>query len=257
MARRPPRLPLLLLAALAGAAAAQDDITVYRCTDANGHLTLQDAPCAGDQAQQARRMQQIVDPPPRPAPEASQAPAASTPEPAPSVAYAGPSQPMYECVRPDGSRYTSDDAEGNPRWVSDGWSRGEDPSPDVPHLVRTDRLRADALVAAAQDSGNNANPRPRFRIKPAEPPPPPPPPPPGHGHHGGHGGFGWNYGYGGGHWEYDDCHALPQADACARLRDRREGIRTRFFNAQANERATLDKEERAINARLASDCGGS
>jgi hypothetical protein len=255
MARRPPRLPLLLLAALAGAAAAQDDITVYRCTDANGHLTLQDGPCAGGQAQQTMRMLQPVDPPPRAAPEASIVPA-SEPAP-PPVAVASPSQPMYECVRPDGSRYTSDDAEGNPRWVSGGWSDREGPSLDVPHLVRADVLRADALVAAAQES--TGNPRPRFRLRPVEPPPPPPPPPPGHGHghHGGHGGHGWNYGHGGGHWEYDDCHALPQADACTILRERREGIRTRFFNAQANERATLDREERAINARLASDCGGS
>src|SRR3546814_11881200 len=28
---------------------------------------------------------------------------------------------MYECVRDDGSRYTSDDGEGNPRWIS-SWS---------------------------------------------------------------------------------------------------------------------------------------
>ncbi|KLD72628.1 hypothetical protein Y886_42125, partial [Xanthomonas hyacinthi DSM 19077] len=28
-----------------------------------------------------------------------------------------PPQPMYECVTSEGQRYTSDDNEGNPRWV--------------------------------------------------------------------------------------------------------------------------------------------
>ena len=55
----------------------------------------------------------------------------------------------------------------------------------------------------------------------------------------------------------DACHVLPQAETCDRLRDRREEIRKRAFNAQANERATLRVEERGINARLAEDCGGA
>ena len=53
----------------------------------------------------------------------------------------------------------------------------------------------------------------------------------------------------------DDCHALPQAEVCARLADRRDVIRRRFFNAQERERDTLRVEERGINARLAADCG--
>jgi hypothetical protein len=58
-------------------------------------------------------------------------------------------------------------------------------------------------------------------------------------------------------WVRDECHALPQVEVCDRLRDRREQIRSRRFNAQANERATLGTEERGINARLAEDCGGA
>ncbi len=262
MARFPPCLPLLLLAAFAGTAAAQDDITVYRCTDANGHLTLQDAPCAKDQAQQTRRMLQPTDPPPRPAPEA---PAASAPEPESGPRYVTttrPPQPMYECVRPDGSRYTSDDGEGERRWVPDVWS-DDGPPLTGPGIVFTRGAGAPATGDAAQlasagneppASGGNGAPQLRFRDSTPASPPPRPPPRPGHGHHG-HGGFGW--GYGSGYWAHDDCHALPQRETCARLRDRREQIRERFFNAQANERATLDKEERGINARLAEDCGGS
>jgi hypothetical protein len=38
------------------------------------------------------------------------------------------------------------------------------------------------------------------------------------------------------------------------LRDRRDGVRRRFFNAQPSERARLAREERSIDARLDQDC---
>ena len=41
-----PTLALLLLAALAPSASAQDTVTIYRCTDAAGNLTVQNGtPC--------------------------------------------------------------------------------------------------------------------------------------------------------------------------------------------------------------------
>ena len=61
---------------------------------------------------------------------------------------------------------------------------------------------------------------------------------------------------GGGTWIRDQCALLPPREACARLRDRRDAIRTRFFNAQEKERDVLRLEERGINARLDNDCGG-
>ncbi|HVI60518.1 MAG TPA: DUF4124 domain-containing protein [Luteimonas sp.] len=267
MARRLP-LPsslaaLAALVSLAGGAVAQDDITIYRCTDASGHLTLQDAPCDKDQAQQTRRMLQPVDPPPRAAPPASAtSPAAPAPESPRPVVVRG-ARPMYECVRPDGSRYTSDDADGDPHWVSGGWDGIDGPVLAGPGIVFSGGARRPATAQAgaaptgstsAPPSAGNGAPQLRFRDATPANPPPRPPPRPGHGH-GHHGGFGW--GYGGGYWAYDECSPLPQRETCARLRDRREAIRTRFFNAQANERATLDVEERGINARLAEDCGGS
>ena len=60
----------------------------------------------------------------------------------------------------------------------------------------------------------------------------------------------------GGGWVRDDCAMLPPREACARLRDRRSEIRTRFFNAMPSERDVLRVEERTINARLDNDCGG-
>src|SRR5690606_7160783 len=101
------RLPWMLLSAccLAGGAFAQEgDITIYRCTDAGGHLTVQDSPCGDDQSQQTRRMIQPSDPPPRAEPIAP-APLQPAPEPSPQpiLAMHDP-RPMYECIRDDGSR---------------------------------------------------------------------------------------------------------------------------------------------------------
>src|SRR6185312_15396763 len=123
MIRRLPRLFMLLLAINAGSALAQDDdITIYRCTDAKGQLTLQDAPCGKDKSQQTRRMLQPQDPPPGAAPATrASAPRPAIPEAQPIVVLRTP-QPMYECVRADGGRYTSDDDAGNPRWVSSDWT---------------------------------------------------------------------------------------------------------------------------------------
>ena len=248
---------MLLLAINAGSAFAQDDdITIYRCTDAKGQLTLQDAPCGKDESQQTRRMLQPQDPPPRAAP-ATLAPAPQTtiPGASPAIVLRTP-QPMYECVRADGDRYTSDDDAGNPRWVSSDWTLDDAvpfyASGIVSGAAATPASSASNSVRSA--SGGNGAPQLHFRnIAPAEPPSSPPPRP-GHGRGHRHG---LGYGYGGGMWVRDECHALPQVETCARLRDRREEIRRRFFNAQETERATLDKEERGINARLSVDCGGA
>src|SRR3546814_2047590 len=51
MAIRLPCLLLLPLLATSGAPAQESDITIYRCTGAAGHLTVQDSPCADDQPQ--------------------------------------------------------------------------------------------------------------------------------------------------------------------------------------------------------------
>ena len=262
MAIRLPRLLLLpLLAAIAGGAAAQDsDITIYRCTDTTGHLTVQDSPCADNQAQQVRRMIQPADPPPR---AETVAPAALQPAPesAAVVIVRHAPRAMYECVRDDGSRYTSDDGEGDPRWISGGggWPYDDGLRLRGSGIVSSSGQAAASSPASARgaegaEGAGGGQPRPSFRRMDSTPPPPPPP---GHGH--GHGpGHHRGYGFGGGGmWVRDECHVLPRTEVCDRLRDRREQIRKRAFNAQANERATLRVEERGINARLAEDCGGA
>lgn len=216
------RLPLSLLLACAGPVAAAPpaappgQVTIYRCVDANGRLTLRDSPCAAGERQQVRTMQRPQDPPPKPRPAPPPpAPTASAPTPVRErVVVAYPPRPLYECIRPDGSRYTSDSGEGNPRWVP-LWSLG------YPLLVPRNPL-GDRVGA----------------------PPPQPGDPP----------LAVVYGPPPMSFVHDECHPLPQAEVCARLRDRRDEIRRRFFNAMPSERDTLRREERAINARLASDC---
>lgn len=218
-------LPLAAASFVPSARAA--DVTIYRCSDARGHVALRDTPCTKGEQQETRNMVRPKDAPSR----IADAVPDSRPEPAPmptrTIVYAPP-LPMYECRTPDGSTYTSDSPEGNPRWVplwtlgypvlSDGYYR-----PGSTRIVR----HGDGTVDVNVDGGG-------YRRGPVP----------------------TLVGYGAGTWVRDTCHMLPPSETCARLRDRREEIRTRFFNAQPTERAQLDREERGINARLDNDCGG-
>lgn len=210
---------------------AQQGVTIYRCTDARGKVALRDSPCPAGQKQTTRELAKIVDPPAprRLEPVRVAAPAPAAPPPPPQVIVVDAPRPMYECVTPDGERYTSDSPEGNPRWVP-LWTL------DYPVLAERHvytpgrgaiRYR-DGHVDARWRSGGVER-----RVVPTI------------------------AGYGAGTWIRDACHALPQQETCARLRERRDEIRRAFFNGQPSERARLSEEERGINARLASDCGGS
>src|SRR5690606_35968610 len=116
---RPLETACLLAALLVPVGArAADPVTVYRCTDASGHVTLGDVPCAPGSTQQVRTMQRPVDgPAPAVAEIVAPPPAREPAVPAPQVVVVHAPQPMYECVTPDGERYTSDTGDGNPRWV--------------------------------------------------------------------------------------------------------------------------------------------
>ena len=68
-----PRLALLLLPVLlipspssaqASKPAATTDVTIYRCTNASGALTLRDSPCLKGEQQDVRTMQRPRDPSP-------------------------------------------------------------------------------------------------------------------------------------------------------------------------------------------------
>jgi hypothetical protein len=225
-----------LTASPVGATLAQagGKVTVYRCTDAAGRQSLRDTPCPAGQAQQARDMLRPKDAPPRPAPAATPAPVAQAAA-VPVVVYRSPPQPLYECVTPDGDRYTSETGDGNPRWVplwTLGWPTHGPGSAD----------RGSFRPAPSSSASIG---RPQQQPLPA-------PLLPATGPHRPH----WAAASGGGTWIRDTCAMLPPAEVCDRLRDRRDAIRTRFFNAQEKERDALRLEERGILARLDDDCGG-
>ncbi|MGH8033170.1 MAG: hypothetical protein ACREO8_12610 [Luteimonas sp.] len=256
-------LPLLLACAYGltaiAAVAPSGDVTIYRCTDAKGAQRLQDAPCSRNDSQQIRTMLRPKDAPSRPAP----APIVAAPAPvAPQRIVINAPRPLYECRRGDGSTYTSGSGDGNPRYLANGgYGDGDD-------AYSRDGLAGGAAAGSGPGvagprygRGHNGNAGSGFT--PVTPPlvgipqgnsrrtlPPRPP----------RGGRGYPYGIGYGDSEAlvrDDCSPLPQTEACDRLRDRRDDLRGRFFQVQANERATLSTEERGLNARLAQDCGGA
>jgi hypothetical protein len=253
---------LLPLLALAGAQArGQDDVTIYRCTDAQGRLTIGNTPCAHGQQQQTQSMLRPKDAPPSAVVPEEDEPV-ETPQPvAPPMVVTTAPRPLYECVRPDGSVYESDSGDGDPRWVP-LWTLGY-PGDAVGYggtLVqrggrggsRSGGMSAppSADISAPRSSGISAPSSSSISIPPPwerpRPPPPPRPRPPRPGD---------GYGYGYGTWVRDECYALPQGEVCARLSDRREALRRHFFNAQQRERDALRIEERGLNARLANDCG--
>lgn len=224
-----PLLFLLLVLTWAPAPTlAQQDVTIYRCTGSGGKLTLRDSPCAKGETQDMRTMQRPKDPSPTAA-RAVPTPAPAAPAPPVrevQVIYRTPPRPMYECVDDEGRRYTSENEEGNPRWVPlwtfgyPGWShrnRGGHPlippapgspgSTSVPTAPQGGRLIAGVAVPV------------------------------------------------GGSWVRDTCHPLPQQEVCAQLSDRHYEIIRRYNSAGPSERRQLDLEQRSIDARLSNDCG--
>ena len=164
-ASRWPSLAILLL--LVGKAEAQE-VTVYRCTDAQGRVTLQDAPCPAGQAQERRSMQRPKDPPPRPVPAkpapAAPEPAAPLPGPEPVARTSPP--PLWRCTAWDGEVRYSENYDSNPRcvplavlgydagafgatcrWVEDSCVRLSDAAACEQYARKLEQAESDALHA--------------------------------------------------------------------------------------------------------------
>ena len=123
----PPPLQALFCLMLAACAPCALARTVYKCVDAHGNLSLQDAPCAAGARQTREELEVPAEPPPRSEFDAPSSPVtehvATPPAPATppiEVAKAGP-PPIWFCTRPeDGNRYVSHDGKPPPRWVPAG-----------------------------------------------------------------------------------------------------------------------------------------
>lgn len=212
-------LTLLLIAGTAGAA----DVVVYRCTDAQGRIALQDKPCADAALQEQRRLPAPTTAPPpsatadvaRPrAAERSQAP------PEPARAPRRTPQPLYVCERYDGETYESTTGQPQRRWVP-LWALGDDPRApatalDPATIGRTSPLRrtardgVPAIGVSAQTLGT---------------------------------------------WVEDVCVPLSAAQICARRREALAGFGRRIFNAGQSEGDRLRAEERSLRAQVAGECG--
>ena len=215
-ARMPFRRTLLLSLLLLSLLAAAQDVTIYRCLGPGGKLTLRDSPCAAGETQQVRSMQRPKDPAPSAMPAA---PVITAPTPPPvrevQVIYRTPPRPLYECVTTDGERYTSENGEGNPRWVP-AWtvgyprwsSRGPRSGPPLGQPDRPNHPPSHGMLVPIS-----------------------------------------------GTWVRDECHALPQTEVCARLSDQRYALIRRYNSALQGERRQLELEQRGIEARLSNDCG--
>lgn len=228
------RMPLLLalLPLMAGAAVASpaDSLRVYRCVGSNGAVTLQDTPCTQGR-QEVRQMQRPQDLPARSASTgdltAAKAPPVQIQREIRHVQVA-PAQPMYECVTDEGQRYVSDSNEGNPRWVplwTHAWL------PGTPHRP----WRTGGGLPPIRPEADGLR-QPDHR----------PPPVAAHGVSVPAGNI----------LVRDTCHALPQQEVCARLRDQRWELDRRYNSALQGERTAISREQRGIDARLDQDCGG-
>ena len=240
-------LSLLLVSAASHAA----EVTIYRCTDDRGRLTLRDSPCLKGERQEARTMLRPQDPPARAvaAPKAPVSPAPAAPT--TRIVVVNSPRPLYECVTPDGASYLSDTDRGELRWQP-AWIYGHP-------LHRSPRRRDHRggglpVVAPPRTLDGRVPSRLVFDSVGRPTPKPPgdrpaaPPLPPLHER-----GF---VGYESGAWIRDDCHPLPAAEVCARLRDRRYELDRRYNSALQSERAQITLEQRGIDSRLSSDCGG-
>ncbi|MDQ3617851.1 MAG: DUF4124 domain-containing protein [Pseudomonadota bacterium] len=204
------------------------EVTIYRCTDAKGRLSLRDTPCLKGERQETREMLRPSDPPPRPAAPVVKATRTPAPIETTRVVVITPPRPLYECVTPDGDAYTSDTAEGNPRWVP-LWTLGYP-----------------LLIGGTSLSHRIGAPRPRPReFRPGLTMPPSSPP---HHYHTG-------VVYPAGTWIRDECHSLPPQEVCARLQDRRYALDRRYHSALQSERRQITTEQRGIDARLSTECG--
>jgi len=116
------RLPLctclivtLLLAGQPSGRAAESTVTIYRCVDGKGHVSLQDDPCPKDSTQEsARSMVRPQDAPARPATAQPPPAPASTPPAAESYYEPPPPPPLYECTSYDGIVRESEVYDPNP-----------------------------------------------------------------------------------------------------------------------------------------------
>lgn len=200
--------------------AAAEVLTIYRCTSADGAVSLQDTPCRADAEQTRRQVLRRLDSP-SPTPTAELSPAVEVPPPADDAASGRPPPPpLWLCVDFDGSQRESGDGEPRGRYVP-LWVVGRDPNAPAQLFGRVGDAPALPAVAPPDGartrvvSGNQAAPQ---------------------------------------VWVAERCYRLDPATACRRYADRRRELERRIFNAQPGERALLAPQSAALRRTLSESC---
>lgn len=221
---------LLVCCAFPAASAAQpDDLTVYRCRNAKGELTLRDTPCLAGEQQQTQSMIRPRDPAPRPTTQAA-APVPTTAPMVQAVPTYLPLRTLYQCTAPDGSRYHSETAQGKLRWQP-LWLGvpGYQAYPYPPVRIADGRASVEYQGrhgSVRLESGRQVLGHADVRIGHAYPLP------------------------GVGSWVHDSCIALTQAETCALLAEQRSQIRRRYPHAMPSERRELARESTLIEQHI-------
>ncbi len=225
-----PRMPsivrhrLLIAAMLPVAIAAADiaradDVTIYRCVDAGGKVSLQDRPCPKDVHQDVRQMLRPQDPPPGPQSIATtQPPPAARPngnrDVVLRVIHVRDPQPLFECRTVDGDTYLSQTGIPESRYVP-VWTLGlGDGFVNVGGRVRPEPQRGSGRL------------------------------PPG------------SFGYPPVTYTEDTCVRLPQDEICQRMRVRNDELGTRIFNGQPSDRERFERERKGLLEQIAQECTG-
>lgn len=208
-----------LLVALALQDARAENLSVYRCVGSDGHVRLQDRPCAADEQAQVRRVRRVGDS----APAATPPPTPTrTPEPAPRERQveAGPPPLLWQCVDLEGRLRYEDRDRPNGRWVP-AWVVGADPR--VPPRM----------------FGDEGRPAPR-----------PPSDRPGGPRTQEVGVMGPMV------WIEDRCHPLDEAASCAVYREQAEAAERTRRNRTGDEKRAAEAELQRLQAILDPHCRG-
>ncbi|PJK14113.1 hypothetical protein CO613_06895 [Lysobacteraceae bacterium NML07-0707] len=200
-----------------------DELTVYRCVNDKGQLTLRDTPCLASEKQKIRAMLRPSKSPPRPMPQTAAPPPATAPVTQTVVTYM-PLRPIYQCTAPDGSRYHSQTPQGKLRWQP-LWVELPDYQTYPP--VRIANNHASVRYQSRHghvriDSGRQVLGTADIRMS-------------------------HEYPLAGiGTWVHDPCVALTQAETCMHFDERRAYIRRRYPHAMPSERRELERESTLI-----------
>lgn len=214
---------LVLLGAAVSAPAQSAELTVFRCVDDRGGVTLQDQRCPPGTAEEARQLRRPLDPPPAPrmaAPQSAAPPAVDIPVADPAAVVRRTPAPRYECLRDDGVIYENDTGIPEVRWVP-LWTLGLDP-----------RAPARTFGRTGAKPERRADFRPRVPDRVDDP----------------------ALALGPGAWVEDVCRPLSVGELCRRQRAHIGELAHRAASTTTGEAALLDAERARRRIQYAEEC---